>query len=420
MPGDLRKVSLLAIVLLVLLRVSIGWHLLYEGLWKLSTQHTSTPWTSDGYLKNSTGPLRPTFRQMTGDPNDLKWLDYAGMSKKFKDWQTRFVSHYNLDELQAEAFKQLMDGQETFEVALKELPPGLDLEKISGINREAISFEPDEGVLVVNGKLHLLPTERDRLIATATKISEADKSAKRSCDQFISAVNRAYKVSSKLSFNEQLTAVMEQDTDRVGVVLQGEESSEKPLVVKVGDVEYYHQLTKRFDANYAKASTQFEWDHIDKMWKEVQDLRRKLVGPVQSLEKEMHTEAERLLTPEQLSKGPVPEPLSPVGQINWRTMWGLTVFGLLLILGLFTRASALGGAALLALFYLAMPPWPGVQEIPSIEHNLIVNKVFVEMLALLAIAALPSGKWFGLDAVISALFRQRKQADSARQAGVRP
>lgn len=299
-------------------------------------------------------------------------------------------------------------------------PSGLDLEKISGINREAISFEPDEGLLVVSGKLHLLPTERDRLIAAATKISEADKSAKRSCDQFISAVNRAYKVSSKLSFNEQLTAVMEQDTDRVGVVLQGEESSEKPLVVKVGDVEYYHQLTKRFDANYAKASTQFEWDHIDKMWKEVQDLRRKLVGPVQSLEKEMHTEAERLLTPEQLSKGPVPEPLSPVGQINWRTMWGLTVFGLLLILGLFTRASALGGAALLTLFYLAMPPWPGVQEIPSIEHNLIVNKVFVEMLALLAIAALPSGKWFGLDAVISALFRLRKKTDNARQAGVRP
>ncbi len=419
MPGDLRKVSLLAIVLLVLLRVSIGWHLLYEGLWKLGTQHTSTPWTAEGYLKNATGPLRPTFRNMTGDPNDLKWLDYAGMSKRFKDWQTRFVSHYNLDESQAEAFKLLMDGPETFEVALKELPPGLDLEKVGGINREAISFEPDEGVLVVNGKLHLLPTERDRLIAAATKISEADKSAKRSCDQFISAVNRVYKVSSDLSFNEQLTAVMEQDTDRVGIVLQGEEGSEKPLVVKVGDVKYYEELTKRFDAKYAKASTQFEWDHIDKMWKEVQDLRRKLVGPVQSLEKDMHAKAERLLTPEQLSKGPVPEPLSPVGQINWRTMWGLTVFGLLLILGLFTRVSALGGAALLTLFYLAMPPWPGVQEIPSIEHNLIVNKVFVEMLALLAIAALPSGKWFGLDAVISALFRYRKQADSSRQSGAR-
>ncbi|MGV3486756.1 MAG: DoxX family protein, partial [Planctomycetaceae bacterium] len=41
---------------------------------------------------------------------------------------------------------------------------------------------------------------------------------------------------------------------------------------------------------------------------------------------------------------------------------------LLLMIGLLTRLSALGGAALLTLFYLAMPPWPGVQEIPSIEH----------------------------------------------------
>ena len=59
------------------------------------------------------------------------------------------------------------------------------------------------------------------------------------------------------------------------------------------------------------------------------------------------------------------------------------------------------------MFYMAMPPWPGVQELPSIEHNLIVNKVLVEMLALLAIAALPSGKWFGVDAIVSVLIHRR-------------
>jgi uncharacterized membrane protein YphA (DoxX/SURF4 family) len=91
-------------------------------------------------------------------------------------------------------------------------------------------------------------------------------------------------------------------------------------------------------------------------------------------------------------------------QINWRTMWGLTIIGLLLILGCFTRLSALAGAGLLFMFYMAMPPWPGVQEIPSIEHNIIVNKVFVEMVALLAIAALPSGKWFGVDAIFAGIF----------------
>jgi hypothetical protein len=60
-----------------------------------------------------------------------------------------------------------------------------------------------------------------------------------------------------------------------------------------------------------------------------------------------------------------------------------------------------------------MPPWPGVQEIPSVEHNLFVNKIFVELMALLAIAAMPSGKWFGLDAAVSALLNRRKKPEKA-------
>src|SRR5829696_8330368 len=38
------------------------------------------------------------------------------------------------------------------------------------------------------------------------------------------------------------------------------------------------------------------------------------------------------------------------------TMWGLTLVGLCLILGLFTRLASLGGIAFLSLFYLCNPP----------------------------------------------------------------
>jgi uncharacterized membrane protein YphA (DoxX/SURF4 family) len=88
-------------------------------------------------------------------------------------------------------------------------------------------------------------------------------------------------------------------------------------------------------------------------------------------------------------------------------MWGLAIFGLFLMLGLLTRSSAIAAAALPSMFYLAMPPWPGAQEIPGIEHNLIVNKVLVEALALVALACLHSGQWFGLDSAVSAVFRKR-------------
>ncbi|MBC8117234.1 MAG: hypothetical protein H7062_22795, partial [Candidatus Saccharimonas sp.] len=427
MPGDLRRISLLAVILLVVLRISIGWHLMYEGLWKLSTLKTSNPWSAEGYLKNATGPMRKTFRDMTGDPNDLKWLDHKLMTEKWDAWRERFLAHYPGTDQANSVSKQpvqdrlarLMDGQDSFAVELKAFPPDFDLASVAGVSKKAIRYDEKAKRLIVDGKLHLLPVERDRLIEAAEKAKPSEKDGQAPFDDFIKAVKEVAKSSSRLSFHERLTALLKQDPERVGVMLQakpaakgaadeaaadGDDSPSKSQPVVIGDVDKYKNYLAYYERNYAKAKTKSDWDHLEKQWIEVQQLRRELVGPVQALEQELFASAEELLSVEQLAAGPVPPVASPIRSINLRTMWGLTIFGLLLMLGLFTRLSALGGAALLSLFYLAMPPWPGVQEIPSIEHNLFVNKIFVEMVALLAIAAMPSGKWFGLDAAVSVLF----------------
>jgi len=410
-PSDLRRISFVAIVLLVVLRVSIGWHLLYEGLWKLQTQGTSRPWSAGPYLKNATGPLRNTFREMAGDPDDLDWLNYDKVAQRWKEWRERFVAHYKISDSNPDAPDQqkklalLLDGPESFQSPLAALPPGLDLARVSGVNKEAIRYDAEKKQLVVDGKLHLLPTERDRLVARAEAIAEENADARRACDQFIAAVNRIYKISAPLAYNEQLIALLKQDPDRVGVMYDVSESEKIPVVV--GEARIYTDLVNRFHENYAKARTAFEWEHINQQWTALQIKRNEVVGPVQALEEKMKTAATELLTPAQLQAGPVPAPVTPLDRTNWRTMWGLTIFGVLLMLGLFTRFAAVGAAFLLTMFYLAMPPWPGVQEIPSIEHNLFVNKVFVEMIALLAIAALPSGKWFGVDAIVSLLFSRK-------------
>ena len=437
MSGDLRKISLLAVVLLVLLRISIGWHLMYEGLWKLSTLKTSTPWSDEGYLKNATGPMRGTFREMTGDPNDLKWLDHGHMTAKWDGWRERFLAHYPAVDQPNSVSKQpvqdrlnrLMDGQDAFAAALESLPPDFDLAKVGGVSKKAIKFDAKAKRLIVDGKLHLLPIERDRLVDAAEKAKPEDKAAQAPFDDFIKAVKEVAKLSSRLSFHERLTALLKQDPERVGVMLKANaggkggddgdasagDSASKQTPVVIGDVDKYKNYLAFYEQQYAKAKTKSDWDHLGKQWIEVQQLRRDLVGPVQALEQELFTSAEELLSVEQLATGPVAPAASPIRSINLRTMWGLTIFGLLLMLGLFTRLSALGGAALLTLFYLAMPPWPGVQEIPSIEHNLYVNKIFVEMVALLAIAAMPSGKWFGLDAAVSVLFTRRPKNESEKK-----
>ncbi|WP_373650119.1 hypothetical protein [Schlesneria sp. DSM 10557] len=408
MPSDLRRISLLAVALLVVLRISIGWHLFYEGLWKLGTQKSAAPWTAEPYLKNATGPLRTTFRRMTGDENDLKWLDYDTMSSKWDAWRDRFVAHYGIEKAKLD---RLLDGPESgFSVPLSELPAGVDFDEVArnaGVVKGAIRYDSASKRLVVDGKLHLLPTEQARLLE-AVNPQKAKPGEEALYDKLTKAINDVARQSSRLAFRERLAAMLKGDPERVGIVQKAKSEGGSDQVIMVGEVDYYKKLIDRYEANYAKAKTPFEWDHLEKQWSDLQAQRRKLVGPVQSLEKDLFEEAAKLLGPEQFARGPVPAAVTEMSRINFRTMWGLTIFGLLLMIGFLTRVSALGGAALLTLFYLAMPPWPGVQEIPSIEHNLIVNKVFVEMLALLAIAALPTGQWFGVDAAISALLRRRR------------
>lgn len=79
-------------------------------------------------------------------------------------------------------------------------------------------------------------------------------------------------------------------------------------------------------------------------------------------------------------------------------MAGLSVAGLLIFLGLFTRYAALAGAVLIGLYYLASPPWVPTNVGYGVEgHYLIVNKNLVEMIVLLTIAFIPRSWYFGLD-----------------------
>ena len=162
----------------------------------------------------------------------------------------------------------------------------------------------------------------------------------------------------------------------------------------------------QYEADYAKATTKFEWDHLKHVWGDIQTLRSDLTGPIKAMEADFQDDAATLLNVEQQSRGPVPKPWTTVRVADTMTIIGLTALGTLLILGLFTRFAALAAAFMLFNFYLAMPPLPGVPEIPGPEHSLIVNKNLIEVFALLAIAALPSGIWFGLDRLLSVFFAQ--------------
>jgi thiosulfate dehydrogenase [quinone] large subunit len=95
-------------------------------------------------------------------------------------------------------------------------------------------------------------------------------------------------------------------------------------------------------------------------------------------------------------------------------MWGLTIVGVLLILGLFTRLAALGGMAFILLFYLCNPPFVGYfYSIPTEGSYLIVNKNLVEVCALAVIFFTPSGRFAGLDRLVHGLVGRRPKPATA-------
>jgi thiosulfate dehydrogenase [quinone] large subunit len=96
------------------------------------------------------------------------------------------------------------------------------------------------------------------------------------------------------------------------------------------------------------------------------------------------------------------------------TMWGLTIVGACLILGLFTRIASLGGIAFVLLFYLCNPPFVGYfYSIPTEGSYLIVNKNLVEICALIVIFLTGSGRFAGLDRILHGLFARRPRLAAA-------
>ncbi|MBI2644134.1 MAG: DoxX family protein [Candidatus Wildermuthbacteria bacterium] len=81
--------------------------------------------------------------------------------------------------------------------------------------------------------------------------------------------------------------------------------------------------------------------------------------------------------------------------VNFLNEWGLTVIGVSLILGLFVRASAVAGAALMMLYYLPILRLPYVGD-----HSLLIDEHVIYFFVLLYLGMKRAGRVLGLDGKI--------------------
>jgi uncharacterized membrane protein YphA (DoxX/SURF4 family) len=353
---------------LVLLRVVIGWHFLFEGLEKLDpadqgVREGKLPWSAEGYLRESQGPLAGWFRTQAGDA-DADALAQLTPSQPDKlpevvadKWQQeydRFVKHYEL------------------------APPAAAL--WSTIDRRARSSLKWEEL-------------------QATLVKEDFELAKQRAVTWFSQGQR--EVASKLP----------------GV-------SEKIKETTPGRIQLYRKKLDQLqdiEQEGMPAFGQDVWkDNYRALKKEIATLRIELVADLNKPFKDAMTASKARLNSEQLKRSPVPaEPAATTNleRINFVTRWGVTLVGACLILGLFTRLSCVAGAGFLLMFYLAMPALPWLPANPRAEgHYLFINKNIIEMVALLALATTPSGRWLGLDGLIHYFnpFRKRETQPANR------
>jgi thiosulfate dehydrogenase [quinone] large subunit len=69
------NLSALQMTSIVVLRVVIGWHFLYEGIAKLS----KPSWSAAGFLLQSRGPFADVFHWMAADPDRLATINQLNM-----------------------------------------------------------------------------------------------------------------------------------------------------------------------------------------------------------------------------------------------------------------------------------------------------------------------------------------------------
>ncbi|MFQ5732729.1 MAG: hypothetical protein ACE5KM_12350 [Planctomycetaceae bacterium] len=439
---NIKRLTVLAVLVLVVTRIAIGWHFFYEGLWKFRTVGTANEWSAAPFLRNSRGPFRENFRALIDDPDDLNWLDHEWVDTRWKAWQEKFVAFHELTKEQQQQLSDKLDGPKEFvgkerilgdpqknpyvagKLGRKLIGGALERNKIIQLRIDS----KRRWYLVVKGDQHLIPQERDRLLRDARKIEqdyrrEAKQFTGEKAEQaeaqanlvrdFQKALKDVDRRNARLSFRERLAVLLKGDSKRV-TQIDKDQPEESVDHRRPGETDQYRDRVVRYNAMLTSAKQNFQHEHLQRQAQHIRTLHTKLVGPVKGLEYEMLQAARSLLTETQREKGEVPiAPPTRIDRVNQATMWGLMVIGMMLIVGFFSRLSALAGGLLVLSFYLAMPPWPGVPPAPGPEHTLFINKNAVEVLALFALALIPTGKFFGIDAFFIGLFGSRASRSAA-------
>lgn len=306
---------MLAVLALIALRLSLGFHFLYEGVWKIKHRDE---FTAEPFLTLAKGPVSPLFYMMIDDidgrdrlriltdESGAKSIDAAPFLNRWEDIRKAFIDYY------------------------------------------APASSSDEAVQAARQRL---------------------------------------------------------ETDTAGVMDKFQQRLGRYLKSHAGEIVAHFESLDRFENDperrqNAPFQKKQHWDRMMELRAEVNRWLKDLEAQETALKNTFYD----LLEPGEKEKGQVPAGWNPfywsrIEQINFAVTYSLTAMGICLMLGFFTPLAALGGAGFMCFVVLTQPAFPGIYppDPPVVGHALLVNKDFVEMVALLVVAATSAGRWGGLD-----------------------
>jgi len=423
------------VVILVILRLSVGCHFFYEGVWKI--KHADE-FSSEPFLTQAKGPFAPMFYAMVPDLDGKKRLKIekiaraddglvARWQKYQSDAETRFRTQLDkAGKLKDEAErKKLRDFTQASRRLLWDTEDKLDsliarqekalIEYFASDDKEKPAEQAKDWMA------EFATTENAFLDALGKLIEESTGAESPSFNKGVpggtdaAALSKVVSVRNGIKGGQALDTWSQVKTDiakkyRLSddqryelekVFRRYKDSLKQYLAENLADIAAYHGSRTRFEQRRAEGNNGA--DHQKKRtWDEQQKLRREVgqwLGEIDQLQDDFGSAAWALLSDAQKRRGDIPMPSTRGDFVDFMVTYGLTAIGFCLLLGLFTRPAALGGAAFLTFVLMTQPPWPTIYP-PApgvVGHALLVDKNFIELVALLLIASCAAGRWAGVD-----------------------
>jgi uncharacterized membrane protein YphA (DoxX/SURF4 family) len=391
-------IGISTVVMLVLLRLALGCHFLYEGLWKIRHADQFVGET-EGFLSGARGPVAPFFYTMIPDLDGHQRLEGNLAETKGSDGPSTTKLAKRWDELRQDFVRYY--GPIPGEEETKSLQEQLEKEAQKVYQRHVKALE-------------------EFVRENGDKIKAHFASLKRLED--------GRRTDPRTPFQTQRRWDEMQDLRKEAkgwiADLDAREGALKADLLELLDKDRKSQITavaedtrkKKEAAEAAKKAAEAAGKKADPAEEASKSASSQMAKDKSAGKPEEKAEAVAVidfsvLANDRPEKGPFAASRNPLSwkrteQLAFLLTWSLFGIGVCLVLGLFTRPAALAGAGFMLFVVLSQPSYPFVvpADPPQLGHALLINKDFVEMIALLVIASTCLGRWTGLDFFIYRIF----------------